>query len=377
MKRDEQNRMEEVDAAWAQLQLRLAHTQPGEGWNRDRQTAGSSAPAADQLHAEGSALTGAGRTAAALHSGELEQSAGSEELTASVPKRIPRLAAKRAARWLLPAAAVMAFTVLFGTGFGDRVLAAMSQTFRVDTLVTLSEEDISSIRSSMEENGVSVSEFDMEQFGRMEERRMPQEVMKAEEAEAKFGQPIPAWVGENMKGAVHYLNGSQEVIFYPNTEAINKMISRLGGKSKLPDNTDGQPLTLRVPPHLSIHMENRQLTITQLPRFEAPEGVDVKASYQALLDLPVLPHHIREQLKRVDLDSGSIPIIQIERSYMTQATIGGITVLHNGNDESRHATWIQDGNIYEIWIFEPKGGLAEEGFLQNIETLIAQAGSGQ
>lgn len=212
-------------------------------------------------------------------------------------------AAKRRKKWIGAAGSAAAVAVLVvgaqAPGAG-KAWAAMLQTFRIEHLAALQPGDFTQIQNAVEQAGVT--QLDLKQYGQLEQKRSGgYQDMSLAEAQKLAGYPLKALPGTSPSDQVH-VQGAQEIILRPHVAKINELIHRLGGKSVLPAELEGQSIVVRFPMVVSQSSHGKQgsisLTQTKSPWIEVPPGVNMDDVRQVLLDLPFLPQDMRQRLSQ-------------------------------------------------------------------------------
>ncbi|KXG78562.1 hypothetical protein AN618_03180 [Fervidicola ferrireducens] len=247
--------------------------------------------------------------------------------------------------------------------------------------VKITPEDIEKIRQRLNESGVK--EIDLEQFGKFKsigggfEEVKPEEVESAAEKVDFDFRPFGELDGYKL--AFVGVEKPQKLEITPDVEGINRLIMAFGGEKTLPEEMDGKTFVIRTTGTVRqtfVSEEERanfkSFVITQVgaPEIQVPEGVDLNAVREAMLELPLLPENIRQQLSGIENWQATIPIpVDAEHSEVEDITVKGKPALLVKN------RWGDNAFNYAIlWtdnqtIFALDGSLPLEEMLKIAESL--------
>ncbi|MBC7344213.1 MAG: hypothetical protein H5U03_02080, partial [Clostridia bacterium] len=106
----------------------------------------------------------------------------------------------------------------------------------------------------------------------------------------------------------------------PDVDSINDFLRKLGGQTLLPAELDGRTFRITIPTVLCARYESKKdhesegvdqdITVYRAtsPTLEVPEGVNLLAVRQALLDVPVLPSKLKRALEGIDDWTRTLPV---------------------------------------------------------------------
>lgn len=259
------------------------------------------------------------------------------------------------AKYMMAAAAACLMIIILTTGWGDKAIAAMLQTFRVQHLagVNVSEGDLVKLQAALQQGTDDGISFDLNKYGYVEKfGGGPSLEQTAEKAAERLGAPVRLFPGMDAK--------QQKVTYEPglvmklslNSAEINKLVARLGGKSKFPSTADGQPITVQLPAvvHSSIVDSDggiKKLVQLEIPRIDVPNGVDVDQVKKAILDLPFLPEDIHNQLESTS-DWTRTLLIPNFSGESTNFLLNGHEAVLNSNESHRSLVWLEGDSIYRL-----------------------------
>lgn len=354
--KDKEERID-VEAAWAQFEQKAAAVEPAEIWTRG----GAIAPQLQGAMEERQAMVTMVR---------------SHEASGDRPRSASR--SLRFRPWMALAAAVVLLIGLFTTSAGDKVLAAMLQTFRVQHIsgVELGQSDFEKLRAGLEQSGVTAGELNLEKYGSLSHTGggNPQ-VMPLQEVNAVFGAQVKPLPGLKADQTTVRLEPETQVTLKLHIDEVNRMLKRLGGKTMFPQSADGQPIVATVP--ASVQMADRSYsaggarrTLIQMmqPTLDVPAGVDVEQVRMAVLELPFLPDSVRSKLEGAS-DWKQTLFLPAAGSSMRTVTVGGREVIVEEGTNWRSAAWLDGSFLYRL---TGTGGayVSEEALLNDVKEII-------
>lgn len=366
----------DVEAAWERFMRRVEHEPVPEAW-RQRETPPILADGANSGAAEASPDAQAARELSGLAAVQ-----GEAELADALHgSREPNQTAERKRRLRLyrwkqlgtAGAAAAVLGIMLFTPLGDRALAALLQTFRIEHLQTVSvtNSEISRLEAALQDGTSGTERFDLRNFGTVEEQGGgPAQSLTAAEAAARTGYPAKRIPGSDKAQPVS-LHPQSQITLKLHTRPINKLIRHVGGTSRLPESADGKPITLFIPATIETQYKSesedsqgkatasvgqptsKQLLQVQAPEIGVPEGVDVDQVRKAVLDLPLLPDSLRDKLAGIEDWRHTLPVPVIDGKGV-ETTVNGYEAVVYSNEQSRALLWLQDG-----WIYQLTGTLAD------------------
>ncbi|WP_338826288.1 hypothetical protein MTBGP_10490 [Moorella thermoacetica] len=248
------------------------------------------------------------------------------------------------------AAAVLALAVFLSWAPGRSLAAQFLNIFRMEKIqvVKITPEDMAQLDKLFNGQG---GEVDIRNFGRVEVRRPAEPRVEVDPAQVEslsgMKLDLPANLAGRERVAVS-IEQTPTVTFTPDVEKLNSYLQKHGGVL-LPAELVGKSFTLRIPPLVIADYGQpgkgftlcaaRDLTI------DAPQGVDVVALRQALLNLPFLPENLRRQLAAINDWQHTLPIPQTQGMAAQEITVNGNQgVYFNGgatNNSSVILAWRQ------------------------------------
>ncbi|SDC94185.1 hypothetical protein SAMN02799630_01798 [Paenibacillus sp. UNCCL117] len=269
------------------------------------------------------------------------------------------------------AAAVVTIS-LFTTPLGDRALAAMMQTFRIQHLVGvgMSADDMTSI-SQLLELGSPEGErsFDLAQYGAITQSGGGESrAMTWDEAEKQTGSPLLRLEGS---GSPVY-QPETTLTFHLNVSAVNRLLTRLGSATTLPAEADGQAIRLHVPDGVTAEgsLSGKPVRLLQYgkPELTVEEGIDAALVREAVLGLPVLPDSLRTKLAAIGDWRSTLPV-PARDGMVSNLKLGGRDAIMTISGKNRFLFWL-DGDRMGLLKGEVKDFPTEAAFRQAAEELI-------
>lgn len=138
-------------------------------------------------------------------------------------------------------------------------------------------------------------------------------------------------------------------------DQANSLLKALGSTTLLPDTLKGKVFSITIP--AGIHMEyvqndgRRGFTLNQFatPEVKVPSGVDPRDLRSALLDLPILPGDLRNQLASIDDWQNTMVIPDAGQGKTEKLSVGGNDAVYAQNMNGfSHMMWVDKGVIYQL-----------------------------
>ncbi|MDA8234641.1 MAG: zf-HC2 domain-containing protein [Clostridia bacterium] len=166
--------------------------------------------------------------------------------------------------------------------------------------------------------------------------------VKLEEARkmADFELKTPQWLPFKPYPSDVHVSGAEEIYFKLKVKNINNLLAKMEAKTLLPEGLDGKTFTLVKPNLYSFNYQtndpkdSRSVNIFQSrsPEIKVPADIDVLKLRQAILNLPMLPNELREQLASIEdwQNTLIIPDTKGETSKVTVNGVEGVMINHGG-----------------------------------------------
>ena len=244
--------------------------------------------------------------------------------------------------------AAAALTLCLALSFPAVRTAAVEflSVFRVNSLhiVNISPQDLQALEEIFQQGKGDV---DIDSFGQIEvtgqQQRIPVSLTEAAQA-VDFPLRLPDLAGYTLDGI--NLETGFTVTMTLSVENINKGLQALGGNKKLPEQLEGQSFSIVVPARITADYsyDDAYLYISQfsLPEIKVPAGVDVEELRRALLDIPVLPDNLRQQMLAVKDPLTTLMVPNINGSASNININGADGVLLLGEDTA-------PGELMLVW----------------------------
>lgn len=304
----------------------------------------------------------------------------SAENTSAMHSYARRLRKKRLYKLGTTAAAVLLIAGFLTTGWGDRVMAAVMQTFRIQHIQTVqfSMDDFRSIETAIENGTGGTQNLSLEQFGTIQTQGGGQtQQLTVSQAEKNLGYPIKTLPGISAEQQQVELNPHRQITLKLHVDHINSLITGLGGKTLFPQSIDGQPIVVHIPNSMTVQStdtsERRVLNEMAAPSIQVPNGVNADQVRTAVLQLPFLPSSIRRQIEGIAdwKDTLFLPLPQKSGKPITLA--GHQAVLYN--QPGYHAImWLNAGHIYMYTESgKPTSSFNEKHLMQSVQSIMEQS----
>ncbi|TLS52400.1 hypothetical protein FE782_10555 [Paenibacillus antri] len=286
--------------------------------------------------------------------------------------RTERPAKRRLRRWTAGVAAAVMAVGLFATPMGDRALAVMMQTFRIQHMVgvEISADDMATISSILESGSPEGDRsFSLAQYGTLSQSGGGEaRTVTWDEAEQKMG------------GALLRLEDSPSPEYQPATtltlnlkvDAVNRLLTRLGGASTLPAEANGKAIRLHIPDGVASEgsLSGKPVRLLQFgkPELAVEDGIDPAQVREAVLGLPVLPDSLRTKLAAIGDWQSTLPV-PARDGVTSNLRLNGHDAIMTEDGGRRYLLWL-DGERMGLLSGDMEQFPAEADFRQAAEELI-------
>ncbi|WP_141502687.1 hypothetical protein [Paenibacillus luteus] len=387
--RSSKKEQEQTEAAWARLQTRLQEVEPSplwEQWEAEGAARWSARGNADEP-ALGSKASTTTQGHALLPVPALDQgNAVPLGRVRSMPSESACKPAQRGAarRWMkknmgktIAVCAAVFLTVVIATPSTNQALAAWLNTFRMDKVMVVQENDLVTLMNSFMNDGETLELSN--RFGDFEQTAHGQWNRITPEGAAKaLGFDIPSIkVADNQ---VVYISSSatQTFTFRLKVNEINRTMSKLGADKLLPLSVDGKKINFDTGKQTQISYQTAgtdanslrrgvMVNYMEVPTVNVDPSVEVKDAFDAVIRFPALPDHIRTSLLQASsLEDGEIPMPLITRGHPEKVAIKGIDVyVERQDDQYAAATWLEHGYVVTA-------NFSNYGNEANVKSVIAE-----
>ena len=285
--------------------------------------------------------------------------------------------AKRRLRRLTAGVAAAALAVgLFTTPLGDRALAGLMQTFRIQHVVGvgISADDLAAISNLLEHGSPEGDRsFSLAQYGTLSQTGGGEShTVTWAEAEQRMGAPLL----KLEHSADPFFEPANTLTFNLNVTAVNRLLTRLGSNTTLPSEADGRTIQLHVPEGIVTEgtMSGKPARLLQYgkPKLTVEDGIDAAKVREAILGLPVLPDSLRTKLAAISDWQNTLPVPAHE-GVTTNLQFGGYDAILTEEDGRRLLFWIE-GDRMGLLSADKADFPAEHDFLQAAKELISHDG---
>ncbi|WP_159884023.1 hypothetical protein [Paenibacillus puerhi] len=264
----------------------------------------------------------------------------------------------RYTKWAAIAAAVCIGVAVIATPSGNQALASLLNQFRMQQVTEVHVDDLERLLYSAVGDGNRREEIN--KFGTFTRQTgMNYGKVSAEQAESVIGSPLvlPA----ELRSDSYSLNLSavDEITFTINVKEINQAMKRMGATKLLPESVNGKTIRLKTGPklHAIPGREKGGYSLSQqpVPVVEVEGSVPITEAMEAVLDFPLLPEYIKENLRRADMTSGgSIPLPVITGQQTEKVKIDSTDVLLIMDQDWENsvyysASWVQNGLLIQLY----------------------------
>ncbi|WP_438448137.1 hypothetical protein [Gorillibacterium sp. sgz5001074] len=281
-----------------------------------------------------------------------------------VRRRLRRLTAGVAAAALIVG--------LFTTPLGDRALAFMQTSFRVQHLaqVGLTADDMTTVSELLDRGSPEGDQsFALAQYGTLTQSGGGKISLTTwEEAEQRMGAPLLKL--QNPSILVYQPAGTLTLNL--NVKAVNRLFTRLGGSMPLPAEADGKAIRLHVPEGVTAQgtFSGKMMRLLQFgkPELRVESGINVAAVREAVLGLPVLPDNLRTKLAAIGDWQSTLPV-PAQDEVTTSLRLGGHDAIMTVRGTNRVLFWLE-GDRMGLLVGDLKDFPAEAAFQRAAEELV-------
>lgn len=261
---------------------------------------------------------------------------------------------------------------LFTTPLGDRALAGLMQTFRIQHVVGvgISADDMVTISHLLEHGSPEGDQsFNLAQYGTMHQSGGGEAyTVTWTEAEHRMGAPLIKL--ENSIEPKYEPAGT--LTFKLNVAAVNRLLTRLGSATTLPAEADGQAIHLHIPDGIVTEgtMSGKPARLLQYgkPVLTVDDDIDPVKVRDAVLGLPVLPDSLRTKLAAIGDWQSTLPVPTREGVSANLRFAGHDAILTEDNGR-RLLFWVE-GDRMGLLSAAKEDFPAASAFLQAAEELV-------
>ncbi|MBD2869133.1 hypothetical protein [Paenibacillus arenilitoris] len=286
--------------------------------------------------------------------------------------RTERPAARRLRRLTAGVAAAVVAIGLIATPLGDRALAAMQHTFRIQHIVGvgISADDMATISGLLDSGSPEGDRsFNLAQYGTLTQSGGGEaRTVTWEEAEERMG-------GSLLKPgnpAEPSFQPATTLTFQLNVKAVNRLLTRLGSSTTLPVEADGNAIRLRIPSGVAAEgtLSGKPVRLLQFgtPELTVDGGIDPATVREAVLGLPVLPDNLRTKLAAIGDWQSTLPIPSRD-GVTTSLRLGGHDAVMTVDESHRYLLWL-NGDRLSLLSGATNDFPAESDFRRAAEELI-------
>ncbi|OBZ08569.1 hypothetical protein [Bacillus sp. FJAT-26390] len=282
---------------------------------------------------------------------------------------------KRNAGKTIAACAAALITVVIATPATNEALAAWLNTFRMDKVMVVQENDLASLMNSFLNEGETLEMSN--RFGDFEQTSHSNwEKLAPDKAAKQLGFAIPAVKVADEQLVDISSTSSQTFKFSLKVDEINDAMRKLGADKLLPSSVDGKEIIFNTgrgiqisysPKDEASSQQRAWINYLEAPTIKVDPSVDVKDAFEAVTRFPALPDHLRNSLMQASsLEDGKIPMPLFTSGETKKISLKGIDVYVEHRDGSYStATWLEKGYIVTA-------GFENYGDAQKVESAIAE-----
>jgi hypothetical protein len=283
-----------------------------------------------------------------------------------------RPARRRLRRLAIVACAAVMTVSLFTTSLGDRALAFMQQSFRIQHVVGIgiTADDMATISEVLDKGSPEGDQsFSLAQYGSLTQTGGGKSTpITWEEADQRMGAPL--YKLESSSAPVYSPAGTLTLNL--NVEAVNRLLTRLGSTTILPAEANGKAIRLHAPHGITTEgaLSGKPVRLLQFgkPELIVEDGIDTAAVRDAILGLPVLPDSLRTKLAAIGDWQTTLPV-PVRDGASTSLRLGGHDAIMTVDGTKRLLFWL-DGDRMGLLAGNMNDFPAEADFQHAAEELI-------
>ncbi|CAG7617039.1 hypothetical protein ACFQI7_01980 [Paenibacillus allorhizosphaerae] len=349
-----------TDAAWTRLQSRLATEPVQPKWTNELAVPQSAeAQTGEELRIQPVAAKPAGPLEAVPAEALSRNTADKSSIAPSERKRFAWFRNRRK-QWIA-ATACCVLAALIASPFENEALAAILNKFRMQEVTVVQENDLRDLFNQISADGKTREQINQfgtftQTGGKLQGQFTPEEAAKA----LGFKLAVPKELKDSKETSV-YVSPSNKLTFALHVDEVNKALKRLGAKKLLPASVNGKPITLEIGEGVNYNFSNgdkkKYASFSQqnVPVVTVDPSIPVSEALSAVLDLPVLPEHLKQALKQSNMLSGGsapFPVIASGQTETIRVNDVNVTLAFDESKDrswSRYsATWVKDGQLFNF-----------------------------
>jgi hypothetical protein len=270
-------------------------------------------------------------------------------------KRPRRLRMNRRRKLGIVAASVAVFAVILATPIGNTAMASILNQFRMEEVTVVKESDLQNIFTQVTEDGGfnrSINAFG--EFSSTNGKYIGE--LPADQLKDTLGYSAKKAALKEGENTVS-VSASHDITLNLKVDEVNEALKRLGAEHLLPNSIDGKPITLHIPETVNYDLssdDNHWASLSQMntPVLNIDPSIKVEEALEAVINFPLLPDYLKTSLMQSRILSGEIPMPLISGDNTEQITVGDTSVIVDNYEYSNgpvyHATWIQDGQLFNL-----------------------------
>ncbi|GLI08398.1 hypothetical protein YDYSG_44290 [Paenibacillus tyrfis] len=344
-----------TNAAWEKLQQRLASEPKSLRWEEWAKEADklnpSLAEAGETESLQSIAVSDDSRPLPVLEPNRTTETTKTYPFVRWIKRRRKRVAVS---------AAVLVLAAFLSTPIGNEALASILNKFRMQEMTVVQENDLTYLLNSAFPEGQTKENINkLGAFTNTSGKIRGS--FEANELSQMLGRSIVFPQDYNAKQDKPYVSPSNTLTLKLNVDEVNRAMSRLGAKQMLPESVDGKPITLETGEkvHLNVKNGERSYSLTQepIPVVSVDPSIPVAEALQAVLQFPLLPENLKQNLQNVDLlTTGNVPLPIITNQPTEKVKVGSTDVLIMTESTKNHnyynAMWVKQGQLFKLYGYE-------------------------
>lgn len=223
--------------------------------------------------------------------------------------------------------------------------------FRVENVkgFKVSLADMEEIRQQLEQKA---GEINIDSIGKIKSEGFGARKVSVDEAKAAAGFPVLFPLDAKDGNIEMTATEPGKLSFTMKVNNVNEALKSFGAQKLLPENLDGKTFTADFAYQLNYSYNNGgnfyRVSETKSPELGVPTDVNVDEIYDCLVELPILPDDMRQQLKSIKDWKNTIylPVVDAEP---VEVDINGIKgLMAERKNKGWMLAWYNDGTIYSV-----------------------------
>lgn len=267
--------------------------------------------------------------------------------------------AKTYKKWLVGTAAA---AVLFGSFAIPQVQAAADELlsmFRVEKIqsIQITPQDLNEMQQWI--SAGTAGELNLQGLGKLWSDDPSRDMVSYNTLQQAEAAGITPTVPKGFDVSMISVRPSYTLNFQLNTDSTNALLKQLGSKVAFDPKLNNKQFSIQFPQSVTTDLTSNahpdqsfSYTAFDSPNMVVPKDVDMNSLRETVLQLPMLPEHIRQQLASIDQWQTTLPVPNFagSQSSLTKVTVNGVEGLFTNRTEAHDAMllWQKNGQVHML-----------------------------